>query len=134
MHSVNVSVEWDYYICTPEMIIMYMFEISCCNVFFICLQVFSWTDFHLIMIIRFIRWSRNFFRGGGSVDNFVFGVGGGLVPRPFFREFYYANLINLNFPEGVRIPFRSAHEVRLTRVRLFFHKNIKACNSVLYKL
>lgn len=59
---------------------MYLFEILCC----INIPVyFFFIDFHVIMIIKSMRGSRNFSRG--SVDNLVFGGEGGI--RGLFVNF-----------------------------------------------
>lgn len=76
-----------------------------------------------------MRWSRKC-SGGGGMKNFVFRGGG--VSEAFFREFYYANLINFIFSEGVGVAFRSAHEVCLTLISLFFQQNTKAYPRLLY--
>lgn len=70
------------------------------------------------------------FRGWGD-EKFRFPGGGG-VSEAFFREFYYANLINFIFSEGVGVAFRSAHEVCLTLISLFFQQNTKAYPRLLY--
>lgn len=102
-------------------LIMYLFEIRCCysNVF-LSLFVFS--------VGPITNWCYNDnlvdAKGGGGVrEKFRFpGGGGGGGFRGFFRECYYANLMNYNFSEGIGVAFRSAHSPFNTNSFIFSTK------------